>query len=424
MFKPRIRRLILTAALTLAALPAAARDHWVSAAAASGDGSAERPWPSVAAALGSDTVRGGDRVLLQPGSYGDLTLTNRHFSPALTLMSAPGGRAHAERVVIKNSSGLILRDLNVWPRQDDPRKKGILVQAMEDTSGIVFDALDIRGAHDAANYLSWDARTWLDERRVGVRLGGRDGVLRGSVLTGVGGGVLLPGPGSKALGNEIRGFSKDGMRVFGSNAEIRGNVIRDCVKVDGNHDDGIQSWVGKNNPDGAITGVVIDGNRIIEWTGPQDHPLRCTLQGIGLFTGPFRNWVIQNNLIAARAHHGISMYDMHGARVVNNTVVNLFGKVGTSPWIQQDKSSRDGSNIIANNVAMQLRIGNKGRPLRNFKVGSMHDLFENPAVFDYRPRAGSALIDAADPAFAPPHDIDGIPRPKGRAPDLGAYERP
>ena len=42
---------------------------------------------------------------------------------------------------------------------------------------------------------------------------------------------------------------------------------------------------------------------------------------------------------------------------------------------------------------------------------------------DLRPNAGSPAVDARTPLPGLETDADGIPRPPGNAPDLGAYER-
>jgi hypothetical protein len=47
--------------------------------------------------------------------------------------------------------------------------------------------------------------------------------------------------------------------------------------------------------------------------------------------------------------------------------------------------------------------------------------FAEPANGDYHLRAGSAAIDRAAPS-AVDTDLDGLPRPWGGGPDLGAYE--
>ncbi len=48
--------------------------------------------------------------------------------------------------------------------------------------------------------------------------------------------------------------------------------------------------------------------------------------------------------------------------------------------------------------------------------------FVNAAALNFHLKAGAAAIDAGDPANAPATDIDGNPRPAGKAPDAGADE--
>jgi hypothetical protein len=49
-------------------------------------------------------------------------------------------------------------------------------------------------------------------------------------------------------------------------------------------------------------------------------------------------------------------------------------------------------------------------------------LFRDLARLDFHLRDGSPAIDAADPALAPDHDFDGLPRPRRLGFDVGAFE--
>ena len=49
--------------------------------------------------------------------------------------------------------------------------------------------------------------------------------------------------------------------------------------------DALQSWV----ISGPVTGMTVENNTFIEWNSPVVNPLRCALQGIGFFDGPYQN---------------------------------------------------------------------------------------------------------------------------------------
>ncbi len=422
---------VLALALILALpVPAAARDHHVAAgdsadSAGAPDGSPAAPWPSVAAALAGG-AGAGDRLLLAPGSHGHLEIAGQRFAPALTIASAPAGRAHLDRVVITDSAGLVLRDLDIWPRTPG-RTRGPrgLVRAGAGAQDIRFAGLDVRGGPDAPAYRRWTREDWVTRwRHDGVQLRGPDQVLVDSTITGVRLGVGAAGARVRVAGNEIRGFSGDGIRVFGAGSVIADNTVRDCVKVDDNHDDGLQSWAGIGQAPPEVVDITVSGNRILEWTGPADHPLRCALHGIGLFDGPYRGWQITNNLIVVRAWHGITLNGMTGAVVANNTLVHADGLPQPKPWIRQDGPSRAGGNRFANNIAGAFHLGSAARAARdNLVLRHPWAEFEDPAAFDFRPKPGSRLLDAAAPGTAPDRDLRGVARPQGAGPDLGAYER-
>lgn len=421
--KLRSRWSLIAALFLETALPAAARDYIIAAPDTASLG-AEVDWRSITAALNSGQLAGGDRLLLEAGDYGALQITGQTFDPPLTIASVPGGRAHLDRIQVKNSSGITVSDLNVWPLT--ARQKGVAVQTDARSSQIRFERLDIRSGPEALNYLDWTAEDWLTTWRFGgVQLKGPDMALIDSSLTGVSNAISSSGARGQVIGNEVHGFSKDGMRGFGTGTLFQGNTVRDCVKVDGNHDDGFQSWAAHGDAPSEITAITLDGNTIIEWTGPPGHPLRCRLQGISLFNGPYRDWVIQNNLVVIRSPHGITIFDGINMRVLNNTVVNIDGNSNKAPWIMQKRKKTTGQapNIFANNLATALKLGKNARNNRNLAVRNTYMDFENPAEFDFRPRAGGRLIDTADPAFAPSHDLTGTARSVGAGPDMGAYER-
>ncbi|MCV6598767.1 MAG: right-handed parallel beta-helix repeat-containing protein, partial [Mangrovicoccus sp.] len=303
--------------------------------------------------------------------------------------------------------------------------------------------LDIRSSPKAERYMTWSQRDWKTTWNAqGARLAGPDITLRDSTLTAVSHGISAEGARARIIGNEIRGFSGDGIRGLSTGGLYQSNLIRDCVKVDGNHDDGFQAWVAEPGRWGprALRNVRFEGNRIFEWTGPRDHTFRCSLQGIALFRGPFDNWTIANNLVVVSAYHGLTLYGGRKCKVVNNTVISADLRGGRSPWIRQGglradvprdpnfqlaPGDRSQDNLFANNVATALRLGEGVRNPLALNTVSKQPLrdFEDPANFDFRPRADSRLLGAADPRFAPARDLFGTKRPQGGGPDLGAVER-
>ncbi|PKP85824.1 MAG: hypothetical protein CVT80_00315 [Alphaproteobacteria bacterium HGW-Alphaproteobacteria-2] len=188
---------------------------------------------------------------------------------------------------------------------------------------------------------------------------------------------------------------------------------------------GIQSFVTKN---GTQSGLLIEGNTIIGWTEDPSHPLRsASFQGIGLFDGPYTDLVIRNNIVAITHVHGIAIAGSINSIVSHNTVVDLQPGFKWSPRISSDTDRRGGppvNAVVANNLAMAL-ASNAASGLVTFTgnslISSPAAVFEDPAAFDYRPRAASGFIDTADPAYAVARDVFGNARNQ-TAPTAGAIE--
>jgi hypothetical protein len=173
--------------------------------------------------------------------------------------------------------------------------------------------------------------------------------------------------------------------------------------------------------------MTVENNTFIEWNSPVVNPLRCALQGIGFFDGPYQDLIIRNNVISTAQYHGISVYGGINVKILNNTVVNNNGIEGSTPWIGvwNNKDGTPPQNVlVANNLAMS--VGGDATSgvtfVNNSTLMGLSTVFQNIATFDYRPTSASGFIDTGDVGDAPPTDIVGAARPYGAGPDRGAYE--
>lgn len=198
--------------------------------------------------------------------------------------------------------------------------------------------------------------------------------------------------------------------------------MKNCYAVNANHDDGFQSWAINGDPPER---VVLRGNTIINYEDP-GQPFRGSLQGIGLFDGPYVDWVIENNVVIVDHWHGISVYNGFNCRVMNNTVVDINSTSPGPPWIMV-RDHKDGTHsencIVRNNIAPQIimDIGVTGD--HNFTTTDYQSIFVDYAGFDLRLESGASPVNAGSPDLAPLLDITGALRPQGSSVDIGAYEQ-
>lgn len=414
--------------LVLLMTPAHAETYFVDPMAADGgQGTQTAPWPSINSALLSGVLRGGDRVVLATGEYGEVRLTGARFQSPVEFSANPGDAAHFTGIEIENSQNIHFRHIQVWPErlmQDDPS----LVIVNSDSPDIEFSDVDLRSTRDAQDYRIWDPDLWLRYQVSGFLMLGPRNAVRDSTVTGIRFGIAITGDGSEITNNRVEGFSGDALRVLGNDSKLIGNHVSNCVKVDGNHDDGIQGWTA--GPDGTIDGGVIfnlqiEDNVINEWVGNTTHPFVCDLQGIWL-TRSMQGLIIRNNAVSVSAYHGISVGGASQTLIVNNTVVNSRAPSAKAPWIGIFQPNDPASVIVANNVAAVFNVNggvdfqSSGRA--NFAVVDPSQQLRAPFSGDLRPAPGSQLINAGNATFAPPADLDGTPRTLGGAPDVGAYE--
>lgn len=393
------------------------------------DGSRGHPWPTITEALADAQDNGGDTVNLLSGHYGHVMVSNRSFRSPVTIQPAPGADAHFETLDITNSENIVFRGLKIWPIGPPPQNQP-LIRTTTSAKNITFLELELRGHETARNYMRWSKDTWLKYSISGIVALGPNTTIQRNIFWGLSYPITTMGAGANVISNTIKGFSGDGMRGLGDNSTFAGNRLQDCVKTDANHDDGFQSW-SLPPGQGVITGLTVERNMILEWTGRKSHPLRCTLQGIGLFDGTYKDLIIRNNVVAVSAYHGISVYGGNNVNITHNTVVSTFGDSTGSPWIMVSPHKNGTPSrrvVLANNLAMSYNLlppfKSQFNPILNANMLIRHPfgIFKDPKRMDFRLKSTSSAKGAGRTELSTPLDITGRQRPLNQQPDVGAYQ--
>jgi hypothetical protein len=422
---------------------------------AAGDGSRAHPWGSLEELIAAEAfetldwdgrpytegvstlvphttgpIGPGDTLWLLAGHHGTALFDSLYVDGTITVAALPGARATLARARFRAASGWVLRGVAISPAYGDEPSALPLVEI--DTHAWGGPASDITvedcELETAADTTSWSAEDWDTRAADGVRAEGDDIVVRGNHLRNVAFGITTTGARALVEGNLIERFSGDGLRGLGDQSVFAYNTVRDLFLVNDNHPDGFQSWsVGADGRvgTGEVTGTTLRGNVFVNTTDP-GRPHQGNLQGIGMFDGTYVDWRIENNVVVTDHWHGITLMGARGARIVNNTVVDLFpdNEVGP-PWIRvtAHKNGTPAQDCrVWNNLATAYASDTAG-------VTEDHDLrvLNLDSYFvhwpdDLRLVAGSPAIDAGDPDGAPATDADGIARPQGSGVDVGAYE--
>jgi hypothetical protein len=298
----------------------------------------------------------------------------------------------------------------------------------------------MRSHPDAPNYGEWPLDTWLSNKRRGAYLDGPSMTISNSRVTGLYHGIWLAGANGLAENNIVDGFSGDAIRGTHQYATYRGNRVQNCIHIgDTMHRDGFQPYATAASGSNYQQGLVVENNQVYEWNRPEANPLRCSLQGIGLFGVPdgggYFGARIENNLIVVDNEIGIVMYAAHQSVILHNTVIDARPGSGKTPkisiepnWIKEPWSDVTMANNLAPEIVRKTAATGTGTvtqdrtPGPNVLITSYASVFADPSALDFTLKSGSPAVDAGLPEFSTAADIRGTARFIGRAPDAGAFE--
>lgn len=432
-------------------VPADARAFYVDPVAGddANDGSQASPWRNLSSVLASKVetqrfevpyspssqlipknvgapVHGGDTIFLMDGDHGDVFLRGAHNEIPVVLASAPGHQPVVQKLRLQAVARWRLVGLTVSQEpsgQNTGRNNMVHIESHSyhgPSSDVTVEGCSLYSARDTS---AWTVTDWTTLADTAIHCSGPRMRLVGNTILNVDFGVIANGHGAVIQDNTVTNFAGDGMRPGGDDMVVQFNTIKNCYDVDGNHDDGIQVYVG---PAGGSARNVYRGNTIISSEDPQ-QPFRGTLQGIGFFDGPYIDYVIENNVVMVEHWHGITVNDAVGCRIVNNTAVNHYQNQ-FSAWIRLGGSGNR-NNVIRNNISgsFQYPVGTTTfdhNLLLSDRPGSgalPEDVFVDLAGLDLHLKSGSPAVDAGNSVLAPTVDRDNARRSVGGV-DIGAYE--
>jgi hypothetical protein len=426
----------------------------------SNDGSAARPWSTLAEVLDSKRklvatpsapIKPGDIIYLNGGDHGNVQVAGAVNTDFITVQAAPGQTPTLRSLRVNGSAKWMFAGLKVQGAGDGSTQSlpgsGLIEFGRSGlTSNIVFAGNSVSTIDDASR---WTDTDWVKKPfATGLTTSATCVTISGNHFSNLRNAVSLEGERILVADNKIDNFGNDGIDVVASNVTIRGNTITDGhhTKSEPLHPDGIQGWT---KPGVTNTNVVIDRNTIIK-TG---DTLVSAMQGISIFDGKWDGLTVSNNVVVTNHWHGIALFGIANAKVINNTVV-AYNPAKYPTWIsiQNAKDGTPSRNVIVrNNITTQLvynedgvtadhnivarniaatasgktasvskpgTYGNRNRVDPNV-YGTFVLVDNTKGAYDLRLKANSPAIGAGNPDLAPATDILG--KPRTRPIDIGAY---
>lgn len=226
----------------------------------------------------------------------------------------------------------------------------------------------------------------------------------------------------------------------GSGAVVRNNVIRGYVEGYGIHVFDQRRGGDTGRFHRRIRNVVIERNTVTGSTR------RSGIIAVAYDGAAIDNLTIRNNIVYGNGRHGIVV----GAQASNIHIYNntIYGNGGSAILVDTNYSGGTLSHVFTRNNVID--IGGSGvvdhisvtahrgtivadtnlywpGPPRLSNLSDPHAVVGDPryadaAKRDFHIQLGSAAIDRGLPLPAVPDDRDGVPRPRGKAFDIGAYE--
>ena len=443
------------------------------------DGSADRPWRTLAEVLDpanhlvatkaygrtkdglgapapinpGGPIRPGDTIVLMSGDHGSVDFKQYDNDDFISVVAGKGQTPIVRSLHILASSRWLFRGIKFQGVRPEGDKHGPLVGVV--SHGWLGPSSDIIFADNSFstedNTAGWSPQDWVEKPYATglATTGARCVTVVNNHFFNLRDALSVSGDHSLVEDNLIEDFGNDGIDVMASDLVIKGNRIRGShhTPAESLHPDAIQGWTlrGATNRN-----VVINSNSIVNLNPPDDN----LLQGITIFDGHWDGLKVVNNLVITNAWHGISLFGVDNALVINNTVAPSRPQRYPAWLMIHDAKNKAPSHgvIVRNNIASELSVDGDavvfdhniaerqitgrfdGRVIKitQGRVGDYNLI--DPYIFhtfvdfdprrekiDLRPLARSPAAGAGSADQAPVVDVSG--RPRSTPIDIGAFAR-
>jgi len=304
-------------------------------------------------------AKSGDVILLAPGTYSSITMTNITPASNITIQSLDtNNKAVVGRIWLTNTNNITLKDFNVV-RPTLPTDEFAVANRALSSSNLTIDGVNFSGGTgDPTKAMGWG---------LSVR-GGTNVTLINSTFD-----HFVTGMEARGVTNMlVRGNNFHENRRDHTNFAEMTNIVIDDNRFEGlypindEHPDAIQfmtTGTTYSSSNIKITNnVVLQGNGL----GTQGFYIQDELG-----TLPYKNLTIDNNLIyLSRMYHGINVTHGDNVSITNNTVTSVSDE--KSEWIRV----QDVTGNIANNLTDQIIM----EGTNNVTTSQNIELVKNPAV--------------------------------------------
>jgi len=349
--------------------------------------------PHVVTVSGSDGLmaalqgaHAGDTILLAPGTYSSIYISNLHFDGAVTIQSAdPAHQAVLNGITFDSSSGLALDNVNV--AVNGSASKGVVVTS---SSNISMSGLTVHGTSGSDEGVGMLIRS-----SQGITVSGSDFSKLGAALG------HQDSNGVTISHNNFHDIQTDGVLGAGSShVVVDANTFSDFHPLPGDHPDAIQFFGGTTGVDGSD--ITVSNNVITRGSG---DPIQ------GIFVEATHNITIIGNAITGTAYNGISLSTTDGALVQDNFVQG-FADMG-SRIITRGESSN--VSVVHNTSESVVTYNDDGQPLPNY-LASDNTIIAGAVINDLSTmnawlslHVGSTTPPLTTPVVAPPVTTPTVP---------------
>jgi hypothetical protein len=342
------------------------------------NGSVNAPWDTLANIfLNNKKLVAGDTIILMSGYHGIPNITGLN-SNYITIQSATNQTPCVGALTVTNASYWIIDGLSVSRSLIPAKHPNLLVK----TAGVTIATQTVQtcsyitiqncSIYSQLNSSTWKATEWKNYNTPVAIYGTKCSFLNNHLFNGCGFLVGYHANETTVSGNLIENFAGDGFGNRAHKLTFTNNIVRNCHKVNANHNDLFQSW--------GNDGTIISNNIFVAWL-PGNTFLSgfangtpgavSDFQGLGAFDGTFTNQIITNNEVYV--DHPIGIWILNATNcTINNNFVRRCGKytyfsAGRKPYalpsvsIQPSKSGASSkNNTITNNRAEAYYITQTG----------------------------------------------------------------